>query len=383
MVAKTYKVFVVNSGSTSTKVALFEGRKKVFQTNVNHPVEELAKCPTIQDQIPLRIAAIEKVLVDENISLEGIDAVSALVGSLTLLEGGVYEINDQMLEDSFTTKYVKHPAALGAMLAKKFQEEYGGKIFTVNPPDVDEMDDYEHVCGFHEFARYGGSHTLNMKECIIRYAESVEKKVQDINMIVCNLGGGVCVGAQRKGQLCCVNNGIAGDGPMAPTRSGWLPADQLVKMCFSGNYSEKEIMGRITKTGGLTDHLGTADAREIVERIKGGDKYAELIYNAFIYQIAKAAGGCAAALKGDVDGIIITGGIAHDAYLVQRLTEYIQWIAPVTVMPGEYEMEGLASGAIRVLSGEEKAKVYTGKAVWHGFECAPAFDQSKDQTQYY
>ena len=380
---KSYKVFVINPGSTSTKVAMFENDKKIFQTNVDHPVEELDQCKEIPDQLPLRLKTIKQALDDAGVSLEGIDAIAARSGSLAGLEGGVYRVNDKLLEDSFTNKYVKHPNSLGPTIAKKLTEEYGGEVFCVNPPDVDELCDYERVSGFHEFVRMSRSHPLNQKENCIRYAESQGKTYEEMNLIVCHLGGGVSIGAHRKGKMFCVNDAINGDGPMAPTRAGWLPATALVKMCFSGNYTENEIMNRITKKGGLTDHLGTADAREIVKRIHEGDKYAELIYNAFIYQIAKAVGGCAAALKGDVDAVILTGGIAYDNYLTSRLKDYISWIAPIVDVPGELEMEGLAAGAIRVMEGVEKAKEYTGIPVWSGFECAPKFDTSKDNTKYY
>lgn len=380
---KDYKIFVINPGSTSTKVAMFENDNKIFQTNVDHPVEELDKCATIPDQLPLRMETIKKALDDAGVSLEGIDAIATRSGSLACLEGGVYEVNEQLLEDSFTNKYVKHPNSLGPTIAKNLADEYGGRVFCVNPPDVDELGDYERVCGFHEFARVSRGHPLNHKENCIRYAASQGKKYEDMNLIVCHLGGGVTIGAHKKGKMFCVNDGINGDGPMAPTRAGWLPATSLVKMCFSGNYTEDEIHARITKKGGLTDHLGTADAREIVARINDGDEYAELIYNAFIYQIAKAVGGCAAAMEGDVDAIILTGGIAHDAYLTERLKKYIGWIAPVVERPGEFEMEGLASGAIRAMEGEEELKVYTGVPVWSGFACAPEFDTSKDNTKYY
>lgn len=376
---KDYKVFVINPGSTSTKVAMFENEKKIFQTNVDHPVEELDKCKEIPDQLPMRLATIKKALKDAGVSLKGIDAIATRSGSLAPLEGGVYEVNDQLLEDSFTNKYVKHPNSLGPTIAKKLSEEYGGRIFCVNPPDVDELCDYERLSGFHEMTRESRGHPLNQKENCIQYAKSQGKKYEEMNLIVCHLGGGVTVGAHRKGKLISCNDGINGDGPMAPTRAGWLPATSLVKMCFSGKYTQDEILTRITKKGGLTDHLGTADAREIVSRIQSGDEYAELVYNAFIYQIGKAVGGCAAVLEGDVDAIIVTGGIAHDEYLTERLKKYIGWIAPVVVRAGELEMEGLANGAIRAMEGEEEIKVYTGIPVWSGFACAPDFDEKTEE----
>lgn len=383
MAEKIFKVFVINPGSTSTKVALFENDKKIFQKNVDHPSDELAECETIQDQLPMRMRTIKDSLDEAGVTLDRIDAFAARAGSLAVLEGGVYEVNDKLLEDSFSGKYVRHPNILGPTIAKKLQEQYGGRIFCVNPPDVDELCDYERVTGFHEFVRVARGHPLNEKENAIRYAAKIGKKYKDLNLIVCHLGGGVTIGAHQHGRLISVNDTVNGAGPMAPTRSGQLPATSLVKMCFTGNYTEKEIYSRITKTGGFVDHLGTADAREIVGRIKNGDKYAELIYNAFIYQCAKAVGGCAAVLHGEVDAIILTGGLAHDPYLCSHLKEYISWIAPVVEQPGEFEMEGLASGAIRAMKGEEEIKTYTGIPVWHGFDCAPKFDTSKDPTKYY
>lgn len=380
---KIYKILVINPGSTSTKVALFENEKKIFQTNVDHPTEDLEKCKKIPDQLPLRLMTIKQALKEQNVSLEGLDAISTRSGSLAGLEGGIYRVNEKLLEDSFSNKYAEHPNSLGPTIAVKLTEEYGGEVFCVNPPDVDELCDYERVCGFHEFVRASRGHPLNQKENCIRYAKSLNKTYEDMNLIVCHLGGGVSVGAHSKGRMFCVNDALNGDGPMAPTRSGWLPATSLVKMCFSGNYSQSEILDRIVKKGGFTDHLGTADAREIVSRINSGDEYAKLIYEAFIYQIAKAVGGCACALKGKVDAIILTGGIAYDEYLTTRLKEYIDWIAPIVESPGELEMEGLASGAIRAMEGLEKTKEYTGVPVWSGFDCAPKFDTSKDNTKYY
>lgn len=362
-----YKIFVINPGSTSTKVALFENGEKVFQTNVDHDAEKLKQFKEIRDQLPMRMETIRKAIADAGISLEGVDAFAARSGGLVGLEGGVYAVNDKLLEHTRCCYTVRHPNTLGPSIALELQKEYGGQLFCVNPPDVDELIDEERVCGFHEFYRQSKGHPLNQKENCIRYAASQGKKYEDMNLICCHIGGGVSVGAHRKGRLISCNDAVNGDGPMAPTRAGWLPATDLVKLCFSGKYTEKELYDRIVKSGGLSDHLGTADAREIVERIRKGDKKAELIYGAFIYQLAKAVGGCAAALKGQVDAIILTGGIANDKYLVERLTEYISWIAPISVQAGEFEMEALAAGATRAMDGEEEVKQYTGIPVWDGF----------------
>ena len=366
--AKPYKIFVINPGSTSTKIAMFMGCEKVFQENVDHDPELINGCKEITDQLPIRMDTIRKALHNHHISLMGIDAFAARSGGLVSLEGGVYPLNDKLLEHSRNCYTVRHPNTLGPQIAIELQKEYGGQIFCVNPPDVDELDDVERVCGFHEFSRHARGHPLNQKENCIRYAAAQGRKYEEMNLICCHIGGGVSIGAHRNGRIFCDNDCVDGDGPMAPTRAGWLPATDLVHMCFSGKYTEKELYDRIVKTGGFSDHLGTSDTREIVKRIENGDRYAKLIYDAFIYQIAKAVGGCAAALKGHVDAIILTGGVSHEKYLVKTLTEYISWIAPISVQAGEFEMEALAAGASRALSGEEKVKTYTGIPVWENFE---------------
>lgn len=369
---KDYKVFVINPGSTSTKVALFIGEEKVFQKNVDHDAKKLKEYKEIRDQMPMRLEAIEKAIEEANVDLSNTDAFAARCGGLVSVKGGVYSVNEKLLEHTRCCYTVKHPNTLGPSIALELQKKYGGQLFCVNPPDVDELDDVERVCGFHELSRLSKGHPLNQKENCIRYAKAHGKNYADMNLICCHIGGGVTVAAHRKGKYCCVNDAVNGDGPMAPTRAGWLPATDLVKMCFSGKYTEKELYDRIVKNGGIADHLGTSDMREVSERIKNGDEYAKLIYDAFIYQIAKAVGSCAAALKGKVDAIILTGGVAHDQYLVDSLKAYISWIAPVAVQAGEFEMEALAAGAIRAMNGEEEILEYTGVPVWQGFDSVKA-----------
>ncbi len=365
---KEYKVFVINPGSTSTKIALFEGERKVYQKNVDHDAQKLKEFHEIRDQLPMRMEAIESAISEDGLDLNGVDAFAARCGGLVSLKGGVYSVNDKLLEHTRCCYTVRHPNTLGPSIALELQKQYGGQLFCVNPPDVDELDDVERVCGFHELSRQSKGHPLNQKENCIRYAKAHGKRYEDMNLICCHIGGGVTVAAHRHGKYFCVNDAVNGDGPMAPTRAGWLPATDVVKMCFSGKYSEKEMYDRIVKSGCITDHLGTADMRAVVERIENCDRYAKLIYDAFIYQIAKAVGGCAAALRGKVDAIILTGGVAHDRYLVENLTGYISWIAPVSVQAGEFEMEALAAGAIRAMDGEEEILEYTGVPVWQNFD---------------
>ncbi len=364
---KSYKVFAINPGSTSTKIAMFEGDKEVFSKNVSHDAEKLKEFKEISDQFDYRKETILKELAEAGQTLEGVDAFSARGGGLVNVEGGVYKVGEKLLEHARVGYTVKHPATLGAQLADAFAKEYGGVAFVVNPPDVDEFTDVARVTGLKGIYRESRIHALNQKEIGIRYAAKLGKKYEDLNLIICHIGGGISVTAHNHGKMVDSNDIANGDGPMAPTRCGQLPVKDVVTMCFSGKYTEKEMREKITKTGGLVDHLGTSDAREVTEMIKNGNQYAKLIYDAMIYEIGKTAGSMAAVLCGKVDGIIFTGGISHDKYVVEKLTEMLSFIAPITVMAGEFEMEALAAGAIRVLSGKEEAKTYTGIPVWNGF----------------
>ncbi len=364
---KSYKVFAINPGSTSTKIAMFEGDKEVFSKNVSHDAEKLKEFKEISDQFDYRKETILKELAEAGQTLEGVDAFSARGGGLVNVEGGVYKVGEKLLEHDRVGYTVKHPATLGAQLADAFAKEYGGVAFVVNPPDVDEFTDVARVTGLKGIYRESRIHALNQKEIGIRYAAKLGKKYEDLNLIICHIGGGISVTAHNHGKMVDSNDIANGDGPMAPTRCGQLPVKDVVTMCFSGKYTEKEMREKITKTGGLVDHLGTSDAREVTEMIKNGNQYAKLIYDAMIYEIGKTAGSMAAVLCGKVDGIIFTGGISHDKCVVEKLTEMLSFIAPITVMAGEFEMEALAAGAIRVLSGKEEAKTYTGIPVWNGF----------------
>ncbi len=364
---KSYKVFAINPGSTSTKIAMFEGDKEVFSKNISHDAEKLKEFKEISDQFDYRKETILKELAEAGQTLEGVDAFSARGGGLVNVEGGVYKVGEKLLEHARVGYTVKHPATLGAQLADAFAKEYGGVAFVVNPPDVDEFTDVARVTGLKGIYRESRIHALNQKEIGIRYAAKLGKKYEDLNLIICHIGGGISVTAHNHGKMVDSNDIANGDGPMAPTRCGQLPVKDVVTMCFSGKYTEKEMREKITKTGGLVDHLGTSDAREVTEMIKNGNQYAKLIYDAMIYEIGKTAGSMAAVLCGKVDGIIFTGGISHDKCVVEKLTEMLSFIAPITVMAGEFEMEALAAGAIRVLSGKEEAKTYTGIPVWNGF----------------
>jgi butyrate kinase len=367
-VDKKYRIFTINPGSTSTKIALFENDTEIFSVNVSHDATRLKAFREISDQLPYRKETILGELARKRISLEGIDAFVGRGGGLVGLEGGTYPINEILLHHARIGFTVKHPATLGSQLAHDFAATYGGKAFVVNPPDVDEFDLIARVSGLRDVSRESRGHPLNQKEVGIRYARGVGKRYEDLNLIISHIGGGITVTAHRKGLMVDSTDVINGDGPMAPTRAGAIPATAIIRMCYSGKYSEAQMYDRITKNGGLVDHLGTADVREIHERIKTGDGYAQLIYDAMIYQIAKSIGAYATVLKGRVDAILLTGGVVHDGYLVEKITDRVSYIAPVRVYAGEFEMEAMAAGALRVLIGLEQPKTYTGVPVWSGFE---------------
>ncbi|SCP98149.1 butyrate kinase [Anaerobium acetethylicum] len=363
----SYKVFTINPGSTSTKIAMFEGDKTVFSKNVSHDAERLKEFKEISDQFDYRKETILEELKKENLTLDGVDAFSARGGGLVNIEGGVYQIGEKLLEHARAGFTVKHPATLGAQLADAFAKEYGGQSFVVNPPDVDEFIDVARVTGLKGVYRESRIHALNQKEIGIRYGLKAGKKYEDLNLIICHIGGGISVTAHRQGKMIDSNDIANGDGPMAPTRCGQLPVKDVITMCFSGKFTERELRDKVTKTGGFVDHLNTSDAREVEAAMNNGDPYAKLVYDAMVYQIGKTAGSMAAALRGKVDAIILTGGISHDKYVTGKLRDMLAFIAPMEVMPGEFEMEALAAGAVRVLSGAEEAKNYTGEPVWSGF----------------
>ncbi len=365
---RKYKVFAINPGSTSTKISVFENEKCLYSENVQHDASALKQFKEISDQLPYRKEIILEAVKRNNINLAEMDAFVGRGGSAHPMISGTYPVSGLLLEHTKKGILVQHPANLGCQIARAFADPLGKPSFVVNPPCVDEFMDVVRITGFSDIYRSSSIHALNQKENGIRYAKSSGRKYEDLNLIICHIGGGTSVTVHLKGRMADSNDIVNGDGPMAPTRAGALPAVDLVKLCYSGKWTEKELYNRITKDGGLVDHLGTSDAREIRARMDNGDKYAALVYDAMIYQIAKTIGSYAVTLNGKVDQIILTGGIANEKYLVEKLTGYVDWIAPVTVHAGEFEMEALAAGTIRVLSGEEEPKDYTGIPVWKGLD---------------
>jgi butyrate kinase len=365
----SYKILAINPGSTSTKIALFNDEEMVFSRNVAHDAAQLSSFKELSEQLPYRKETILNLLKESGISLEGTDAFVGRGGGLLSMEGGTYEVGDILLDHARRGENgVIHPANLGSQLANEFKHEYGGRAFVVNPPDVDEFQEVARITGIKEIFRTSHIHALNQKETAIHHAALKSKKYEDLNLVVAHIGGGISVAAHRKGKMIDGNDIVGGDGPMAPTRAGSLPAVDLVRLCFSGKYTQKELLGRCMKDGGFVDHLGTADALEILKRIDGGDTYAAVVYNAMIYQIIKAIGAMSAALEGKIDGILLGGGLVNNKELVKKIEQSCSFIAPVTAYPGEFEMEAMAGGVLRVLKGEETAKKYSGVPAWSGFK---------------
>jgi len=354
------RILTINPGSTSTKIAVFDDEKMVFKESLTHETERLAKFNDISEQLPYRTSMVIEALNKNNIPLESIDAFSGRGGGLVAVKGGTYEVNDKLLHHAQIGYTMKHASVLGAQIAHNLAKINNKKAYVVNPVTVDEKQEIARITGIKGIYGQTVFHALNQKEVAHKYAKSIGKRYEDLNLIVVHLGGGISVGAHKNGKVIDVNNGLNGEGPFAPTRSGKVLATDLIDMCFSGKYTENEIKELITKKGGLISHLDTSDARDVVKMISEGNKYAKLVYDAMIYQVAKEVGAQSVVLKGEIDAIILTGGIAYEEYFVKELKEYIEFLGKIIIIPGEEEMQALANGVLRVLNGEEEAQEYTG-----------------------
>jgi len=359
-----YRILTINPGSTSTKVGAFEGEKELFSMNVAHEASELAKFGGISAQLSYRKETILAALKEADIDLSTMDAFVGRGGGLLAVEGGTYEIGDILLDHATRgANGVQHPAQLGPQLARGFAEEYGKPCFVVNPPDTDELTLCARMTGIKGVYRNVHLHALNLKETAIRHAAGMGKKYEDCNFIVCHIGGGISISAHQHGRMIDGNDIVGGEGPMAPTRCGAVPASGMIQYCFA-HKDKKEVSALCTKAGGFVSHLGTSDAREVCAMADSGNKYAQLVWDTMIYQIIRFIGAMAGVLHGKVDGILLGGGMVHNKTLVDAITDACSWIAPVSAYPGEFELEAMAAGAIRVLEGREQAKIYTGKPCW-------------------
>ena len=355
----SYKLLIVNPGSTSTKIAVFQDEEQLFKKNIKHSVEDIAKFERIPDQLPYRKEMILNELKAEGFDIKGFDAVIGRGGLMHPLTSGVYEVNAAMLRDLSEGNYGEHASNLGGIIANDIAKEIGVKAFIADPVVVDEMDEVARYSGHPLFPRISIFHALNQKMIARQHAKVVGKKYEKLNLIGVHLGGGISVAAHKKGRVVDVNNALNGDGPFTPERAGALPAGPLMKACFSGKYSKKDVDLMLKGQGGFVAYLGTNDALTVEKEVRAGNKEWEKVYRAMAYQVAKEIGGLAAsALDMDVDGIFITGGMAYDKLFCSIVEEHVGKIAKVYVYPGEDEMLALALNGIMVLTGEAENKLY-------------------------
>ncbi|MBQ4481783.1 MAG: butyrate kinase [Lachnospiraceae bacterium] len=348
---------IINPGSTSTKIAVFEDETMLFDKTLRHSVEEISKYDTIFDQKQFRKDIIMECLKEQDFDIKTLDMVVGRGGLVKPIPGGTYKVSDALIEDLKVGPQGQHASNLGGVLAREIADEIGKPSFIVDPVAVDELQPVARVSGIPDIQRNSIFHPLNQKAMARRYAKENGKRYEDINVIVAHMGGGVSVGAHKKGRVIDVSNALEGDGAFSPERAGGLPVGPLVRLCYSGKYTEKEMYKRLVGGGGFTAYLGSNDMVEITKKSET-DEQARLILDAFIYQVAKDIGSRAAVLEGKVDAIILTGGIAYGKRVTDAIEKYVGWIAPVIVYPGEDELLALAQGGLRVLNGEEEAKDY-------------------------
>lgn len=353
------RILVVNPGSTSTKMAVYEDEKPLLLRNISHTAEELAPYGNIIEQQDFRRQLVLDELSQADIPLE-FDAVIGRGGLVKPIAGGVYEINDRMLNDTLHGCVMhSHACNLGCLIAHEIASSIPGcRSFIADPGVVDELSPLARISGSPLMPRIAIWHALNQRAIARRYARGIGKEYEDLNLIICHLGGGISVAAHEHGKAIDANNALDGEGPFSPERAGSLPAVDLIRLCFSGKYNEQQLLKRIAGKAGLNAHLGTNNMREILNRIKNGDEHAKLIVEAMLYHVAKNIAAESAVLCGNIDAILLTGGLAHSEYVVNELRRRVGFLAPVYCFPGEDEMEALALNALAVLQGRREAKIY-------------------------
>jgi butyrate kinase len=360
-----HRLLVINPGSTSTKVAVFEDEQPLFVETLRHSSQDIAAFPHVLDQYEFRLQSILELLRSRGVMISSLAAVVARGGLLRPIASGTYSVNSRMVEElSRRDAEREHASGLGAPLADEIASLVGVPAYIVDPVCVDEFDDLARISGLPEIERRSLSHALNLKAVARRAAEDLSRSYGELSLVITHMGGGISVTAHRRGKMVDVNQALDGTGPFAPERAGGLPVGDVVRMCFGIHPYEglhltyEEMFRKLAGQGGLAAHLGTNDAVEVEARIKVGNTRARLVYQAMAYQIAKEIGAMATVLRGEVDAVILTGGLAHSEMLLAWIKERVAWIGPVLVYPGEDEMLALAQGALRVLRGEEPAKEY-------------------------
>ena len=352
------KSLIINPGSTSTKIGVFEDETLLFEETLRHSTDEIAKYATIVEQKDFRKEIIMNLLKEKNFDVKSLNMIVGRGGMLKPIPGGTYTVTDDLLEDLKIGKQGQHASNLGGILAREIGDSIGVPSFIVDPVVVDELCKIARYSGVPELPRTSVFHALNQKAVAKRYAKETGKSYESLNLIAVHMGGGVSVGAHKNGKVVDVFNALDGDGAFSPERAGGAPSGALIKMCFSGKYTETEVYKKFVGNGGFNAYIGSNDMRDVEKMVDGGDMKAKEIRDAFIFQVAKDIGSMACVLKGKVDQIIVTGGIAYDKAVVAGLKEAAQWIAPFTVYPGEDELLALVQGGLRVINKEEAAKEY-------------------------
>ena len=354
-----YRILAINPGSTSTKIAVYHNTNPVFVKNITHHSDELAQFEHIADQFEFRKDIILKELEVAEIQLDNIQAVVGRGGMLKPISSGVYRVNEAMKIDLHERPIKEHASNLGGLIADEIAHSLpNARAFIADPVVVDELNDIARISGHPEFKRISIFHALNQKSIARQHAKSIMKRYEDLNLVVVHMGGGITVGAHEKGRVIDVNQGLDGEGPFSPERSGTLPTGDLVRFCFSGKYTEKEIIKMVVGNGGVVAYLGTNSAYEAEQRAQNGDEKAKFILEALAYQVAKSIGSMVPVLKGDVDAILLTGGVAHSKWITNMIIERVYKFAPVYTYPGEDEMRALAFNGLMVLKGEVDVKEY-------------------------
>ena len=356
---KDVRILAVNPGSTSTKIAVYQNSDPVFLKNIKHSPEDLAPFPKITDQFEFRREIILQQLAEADMQINDLQAVVGRGGLLKPIPSGIYEVNEAMISDLKASPFGEHASNLGGLIAHDLISSLpNARAYIVDPIVVDEFDDIARISGHPLFHRVSIFHALNQKAVAREYARSIRRKYEDLNLIVVHLGGGITVGAHRKGRVVDVNQGLDGEGPFTPERTGTLPVGDLVRLCFSGKYSMKEVQKMVKGEGGLVAYLGTNNAYDVEKMVDAGDANAELIYHAMAYQVAKYVGEMYTVLKCEVDAILITGGIAYDKGFVNWIQERVYKLAPIHIYPGEDEMRALAINGLMVVRGELEVMDY-------------------------
>lgn len=361
-----YRLLIINMGSTSTKVGVYLGSTPVWVHTISHPREEITGYLHFMDQYGYRLKAILELLDEKQEKLEDFHAIISRGGTVQPISGGTYAITPRMLADSQCGKYGDHPCNIGGQIAYDLASKYQIPALTVDPPVCNEMCLEAAYSGLPEIKRAALFQALNHRATARRYCRDHHVSYDRVNLIVAHMGGGITVAAHEKGKITDVNNGLAGDGPFALERSGGLPVGDLIKLCYSGKYTQDEMLRRVNGRGGMAAYLGTVNGKEVQKRIESGDEDADAVTKAMAYQVSKEIGGIAAALGGQVDAVILTAGLAFWDYFVELIKSRVSFLAPVAVYPGENELESLALGALRVLKKDEELKDYDSQTVEGG-----------------